>query len=77
MVLNVVGSSPTGHPKRKKRSFGLFFSFGVPGGQLFFLGFGFGDGVIGLFFVDDGTVVELEESLGLAQDLNVFAEIPK
>ena len=68
---------PPGTPKEKKEVIRPLFSFGVPGGQLFFLGFGFGDGVIGLFFVDDGTVVELEESLGLAQDLNVFAEIPK
>ena len=51
--------------------------FGVSPLFLFIVGFWFGDGFIGLFFADDGAVVELEEALGLTQDIDVFTEISK
>ncbi len=65
MVLNVVGSSPTGHPK-SERSFDLFFC-------CFLLLFELGK-VAG---ADDAFVVKIEVSLGLAQDFDVFAKIPE
>ena len=65
MVLNVVGSSPTGHPKAE-RSFGLFFcSF------LLFLELSQVAGA------DNAFVVKIEIPLGLAQDFDVFAKIPE